>query len=69
MGDWFLTALGSILCYGDDVLKAPDPILIEPRVEPLSEMIKYKLFALAITQADVCVSDGTTLTRLQVTTS
>ena len=61
-----MTAVSSIISHGDAVLLAPDPILIEPRVEPLSEVIKYKLFALTVSQADVCISDGGTLTRLQV---
>ena len=67
MAEWLYTAVGEILSHGDGLLMAPDPILIEPRVEPLSEVIKYKLFALTVLQADVFIRDSGTLTRLQVT--
>lgn len=67
VAEWLYTAVGEILSPGDDLLKAPDPILIEPRVEPISEVIKYKLFALTVLPVDVFIKDSGTLTRIQVT--
>lgn len=64
--DWFYTAFIHIASYGDGFIEAPDAELIEPKVEPLSEKIKYLLFNLNILEADVHLLEGDSITRIQV---
>ena len=66
MVDWLETTVAHVLSYGDGTFKAPDPIVIEPRAEPLSELLKYKMFVLRIGGADFKVYEENSLIRLQV---
>lgn len=66
MIDFFHTALSHILANGDDVYEAPDAITIEPPAEPLSELLKYKLFALRVASVDVHLRESSSLIKLQV---
>ncbi len=40
--------------------------MIEPKVDEYSEVIKYKLFDLHITEADIHITEDAAITRLQV---
>ena len=51
---------------GDGCREAPDAELIQPKVDEYAEIIKYKLFDLNITEADIHVMEDSTITRLQV---
>ena len=53
------------MSFGDGFEVAPDGEVICPRVEPISEEIKYRLFDLDIAEADVYISEAGDLTRLQ----
>ena len=66
MIDLFHIALSHIISYGDDFFEAPDAIAIEPSAEPLSELLKYKLFALTVASVDVHLKEANTLMKLQV---
>ena len=63
--DWFLTLVTQVVAIGDDLAVAPDGELIVPRVEPVSEKIKYQLFQLDVQGADLHICQGASLTRLQ----
>lgn len=63
--DWFLTAFVHIFAVGDGLAVAPDGELISPCVEPISEEIKYRLFQLDISEADIHVCDADSITHLQ----
>ncbi len=52
--------------FGDGCQVAPDGDRIEPKIEPISEEIKYKLFHFMIEEGDLAVADGDALTRIQV---
>ena len=64
--DWFYSTIIHTLSFGDAFQMAPDGELICPNAEPISEDIKYRLFNLDISGADVhlCECDGS-ITRLQ----
>jgi hypothetical protein len=64
--DFFYTAVSHILSHGDSTYKAPDPVLIEPVAEPLSETLKYRLFALTIDSVDVHLRENNTLLKILV---
>ena len=64
--DWFHTAFIHTASHGDGFVEAPNVELIEPKVEPLSEAIKYRLFDLSILEADIHLLEGDTITRIQV---
>lgn len=64
-GDWFYTTFVHTISLGDGLVVAPDGEMICPRVEPISEEIKYRLFDLEIAEADVYIYDVGNLTRLQ----
>ena len=64
-GDWFLTTVIHVFAIGDSLAVAPDGELICPRVEPVSEEIKYRLFQLDVSEADVHICQGSSITRLQ----
>lgn len=66
MVDWLQTAVAHVLSYGDGIYKAPGAILIEPRAEPLSELLKYKMFALHVSGVDFNLHEENSLIRLQV---
>lgn len=55
-----------ISSLGDGFREAPGAELIEPKVDEFSELIKYKLFDLNITEADIHIMEDSTITRLQV---
>ena len=63
--DWLFTAYVSVAAAGDALAVAPDGEVIAPRVEPISEEIKYRLFQLDICEVDVHVCEGESITRLQ----
>ena len=50
----------------DSKVKAPNGKPIQPVVEPVSEDIKYTLFDLSVAEADIHITDGEHLIRLQV---
>ena len=64
--DWFHTAFIHTASHGDGFVEAPNVELIEPKVEPLSEEIKYRLFDLNILEADIHLVEGDAITRIQV---
>ena len=64
--DWFHTAFIHTASHGDGFVEAPNVELIEPKVEPLSEEIKYRLFDLSILEADIHLLEGDAITRIQV---
>ena len=66
MVDWLQTAVSHVLSYGDGTFKAPGAILIEPRAEPLSELLKYKMFILHISGVDFMLHEELSMIRLQV---
>lgn len=66
--NWFQTAFGHVASYGDSFIESPNAKLIEPDVDPFSEIIKYKLFDLTILEADLHILEGSTVTRIQVQT-
>lgn len=66
MADFFQTIIGHIFHPGSSSYEAPDAILIEPNAEPLSELLKYKLFALSISTIDVHLRESNTLLNIQV---
>lgn len=63
--DWLYTTVIHTLSIGDGLQVAPDGELICPRVEPISEDIKYRLFNLDIAEADLHICEGDSITRLQ----
>lgn len=64
--DWAYTAFTHAVSHGDGFNEAPGALYIEPKVEPLSELIKYRLFDLNIEEADVHFLEGSNITRVQV---
>ena len=64
--DWLYTSFMHISSLGDGFREAPGAELIEPKVDEFSEIIKYKLFDLNITEADIHIMEDSTITRLQV---
>ena len=64
--DWFATVFAHTASFGDGCQVAPDGDRIEPKIEPISEEIKYKLFHFMIEEGDLAVADGDALTRIQV---
>lgn len=66
MIDFLHSALCLVTSHGDSTYKAPGPILIEPPAEPLSELLKYKLFALTVASVDVHLREANTLLKIQV---
>ena len=66
MLDWFQLVFIHTVSHGDGFREAPGAELIQPMVDPISEEIKYRLFDLSILEADVSITEGSTLTRLQV---
>ncbi len=64
--DWFLTVFTHTASFGDSCREAPDGELIQPKIEPISEEIKYKMFHFMIDEGDLNIVDGDTLTRIQV---
>ena len=64
--DWFHTAILHTLTHGDGFQEAPNPLLIEPKVEPWSEDIKYRLFDLSISDVDLSLLEDGAITRIQV---
>lgn len=55
-----------ISSLGDGFREAPNAELIEPKVEKYAELIKYKMFDLNITEADIHIMEDSSITRLQV---
>ena len=66
MIDWLQTAVSHVLSYGDGLIKAPGAILIEPLAEPLSELLKYKMFVLHSSGVDFILREERSMLRLQV---
>ena len=66
MIDYFQTAANHVMSHGDDFCCAPDPVLVQPQAEPLSELIKYKLFALRVSTVEVNVKERDSLLKLKV---
>ena len=64
--DWFYTSFIHVSSLGDGFREAPDAELIEPKVDEFSELIKYKLFDLNISEADIHIMEDSIITRLQV---
>ncbi len=64
-GDWLLTTVTHVFGIGDSLAVAPDGESICPRVEPIAEEVKYRLFQLDVCEADVHVCEARTITRLQ----
>ena len=69
MVNWLQTTYGHVASYGDSFIESPNAKLIEPDVDPFSEIIKYRLFDLTILEADLHLLEGSTVTRIQVCTS
>lgn len=63
--DWLYTTVIHTLCLGDGFQVAPDGELIRPKVEPVAEEIKYRLFKLDIAEADLHICEAGNITRLQ----
>ena len=63
--DWLYTTLIHTLSVGDGLLEAPGALLIQPKVEPVSEDIKYRLFNLDIAEADLHICEEGSIMRLQ----
>lgn len=51
---------------GDDFVKPPDAVVIEPVAEPLSELIKYKLVAVNISTINVNIKEKDSVLKLKV---
>ena len=66
MIDFFTTAANHVLSYGDDFLKAPDAVEIVPKADPLSEALKYSLFAVNLSSVDVNIREKDSLLQLKV---
>ncbi len=64
--DFFTTAANHVLGYGDDFLKAPDAVEIVPTADPLSETLKYSLFAANLNSVDVNIREKDSLLQLKV---
>ena len=64
--DWLYTSFIHVSSLGDGFREAPDADLIQPKVDEYSEIIKYKLFDLNITEADIHIMEDSSITRLQV---
>ncbi|XP_019853101.1 PREDICTED: uncharacterized protein KIAA1109-like isoform X3 [Amphimedon queenslandica] len=62
---YFLTALSHVISPADAVLEAPDCILIEPLVEPSSELLKYKMFVLEVATIDLILKEADTMLQIQ----
>lgn len=63
---WLQATVHQVVGVADATVAAPNGHLIKPRVEPLSEDIKYLLFDLSVGEADVCLLEGGGVLRLQV---
>lgn len=63
--DWFFTVFIHTSSLGDGLEAAPDGDVIAPKVEPISEEIKYRLFTLSIAEADVHICEGDGIIQLQ----
>ena len=66
MIDWLQTAVSHALSFGDGIVEAPGAILIEPQAEPLSELLKYKMFVLHISEVNFILREENSAFRLQV---
>lgn len=63
---WLLATVQQTVGVGDSTVEAPNGQPIQPLIDPLSEDIKYFLFDLSISEADVHLMEGEGLLRLQV---
>ncbi len=52
--------------FGDGCREAPGGEIIQPKIEPISEKIKYKMFHFMVDEGDLTIADGDALTRIQV---
>ena len=68
-GAWLQTVVHQVVGVADTRVGAPNGVPIQPRVEPLSEDIKYFLFDLTLAEVDFIVLEGEQFLRLQVQTS
>lgn len=66
VGSWLQTLLHQVVGMGDSVVQAPNRQPIQPKVEPLSEDIKYFLFDFFLSEADLHILEGDSMLRLQV---
>lgn len=63
---WLQTTIQQVVGVADARVEAPNGQPIQPRVEPLSEAIKYSLFDMSVAEVDVHLMEGDGLLRLQV---
>lgn len=66
VANWLQATLQQVLSVGDTLVDAPNGQLIRPKVEPISEDIKYRLFDLSIAEGDLHITEGDRIMRLQV---
>lgn len=66
VANWLQGTLQQVLSVGDTLIDAPNGELIRPKVEPISEDIKYRLFDLTIAEGDLHLLEGERIMRLQV---
>lgn len=66
VANWLQATLHQVLSVGDTLIDAPNGELIRPKVEPISEDIKYRLFDLTIAEGDLHLLEGERIMRLQV---
>lgn len=50
----------------DAVLETPDCLLIQPLVEPSSELLKYKMFVMEVASIDLTLKEADTMLQIQV---
>ena len=66
VANWLQATLQQALSVGDTLIDAPNGQPIRPKVEPISEDIKYRLFDLTIAEGDLHLLEGERIVRLQV---
>ena len=69
MVEWVESAALHAISPGDSVIEAPGACVIAPKVEPLSELLKYKLLAVTVTSINLDLYEKESDMLLQVTCS
>ena len=66
MVDWLQASVPHVVSPGDKMEVAPGGVVVEPIVEPLVAVVKYRSFTVSVRQCDVSLLEEKELLRLVV---
>ena len=66
MVDWLQASVPHVVSPGDEMEVAPGGVVVEPIVEPLVAVVKYRSFTVSVRQCDVSLLEEKELLRLVV---